>query len=428
MVRLMRARPVKISSERFAVFTSSGHVEQDFTANRELLNAALGRMKPQPLQQNVSGPCPPHISYYQAYQIAELENTQVLHVVMDDFAQCPGSPGGKETLERYVRAEAQQQLSLGETDVRTGLLNLQSVIRRMGTLPGQRVIALLSPGFFVPSSTQDTNQVIDLATRAKVVLNAVDTRGVYLLDVGADATSRTIPSPDKIQVASVEQHVNGRVLSELADGTGGLFFHGRNDLDAGLLQATGEPEFSYVLGFSPRELKRDGKYHKLKVTVPANLHATVQARQGYFAPREPEDPEAAAEQEMELAVASRDSFSDVPIQCQTSIHQNVSGNFRLTVVARIDAKGFRFQRLADRNKDSVRVVAAIFDGNGNILTAKYNTVMMALRDSTLTTIAKTGIRARFEFDVQPGNYLLRVVARESEGPLMGAAELPVIVP
>lgn len=420
----------KKPSERFAVFTSSGRVEQNFTHDQEFLNTALLRITPQPVRHKLPARCPPQISYYQAYQIAEVENPQVLQVVMDDFAQCPGSPTGKETLEREVQAEAHEQLVLGETDVRTGLRNLQSIIRRMSGFPGQRIIALLSPGFFVPPSISETSQAIDLATRAHVVVHAIDTRGVYLLEVGADASSsrRTPPSPAKIQVASIEQHADEGVLSELADGTGGLYFHGRNDIDVGLLQATAEPEFSYVLGFSPRGLKRDGKYHALKVSLRGKLYRTIQARQGYFPPREPEDPEAAAKQELELAVASRDAMPDLVIQCQTFVHKDVSGNFRLTVAARIDAKSFRFQKSGDRNTADLRVVAALFDGNGNIVTARQNSIAMALRDSTLAIVNKTGIRARFQFDVLPGTYLLRVVARESVGPLMGATERPVVVP
>lgn len=412
-------------SQRFGVFTSSGHVEQDFTDDNELLKTALLRLAPQPVQPKFQALCPPQMSYYEAYEIAEVENAQVLQVVMDDFAQCPGSPGGKEE----VRAEAQQQLVLGETDVRTGLRNMQSIIRRMSGLPGQRIIVLLSPGFFLPTSIPETSQAIDSATRQNVVIHAIDTRGVYLLDVGTDASSsrRASPSPDKIQVTSIEEHLKDGVLSELADGTGGMFFHGRNDIDTGLLQSTAEPEFAYVLGFSPRGLKRDGRYHTLKVTLQGKLHWTVQARQGYFASREPEDPEKAAEEELELAVASRDQLPDVPIECQTSVRVDASGA-HLTVVAHVDTKGFQFQKSGDRNKDSVRVVAALFDENGNILTARYNSIIMALKDATLATVSEKGVRARFQFDVQPGTYLLRVVARESEGPLIGATEREVGVP
>lgn len=46
------------------------------------------------------------------------------------------------------------------------------------------------------------------------------------------------------------------------------------------------PEISYRIGFSPANLKPDGKFHDLKVklTVPGSFD--IQARRSYFAPTE----------------------------------------------------------------------------------------------------------------------------------------------
>lgn len=73
----------------------------------------------------------------------------------------------------------------------------------------------------------------------------------------------------------MEQQANRDVLADLADATGGFFFHNNNDLDEGFRRLAGRPEFSYLLGFSPQNLKLDGKYHKLKVTL-ATPSAVVQ--------------------------------------------------------------------------------------------------------------------------------------------------------
>jgi hypothetical protein len=70
------------------------------------------------------------------------------------------------------------------------------------------------------------------------------------------------------------------VLVDLAGGTGGTFFHNRNDMDEGF-QATTLPEIFYILGFVPQKL--DGKLHKLKVTLQGSEKLSVQARRGYYA-------------------------------------------------------------------------------------------------------------------------------------------------
>ena len=75
------------------------------------------------------------------------------------------------------------------------------------------------------------------------------------------------------------------LLAVLADSTGGVFFHNNNDLDEGLRRVAETPEYSYVLAFVPQNLKLDGSYHSLKVTVKNPPKLNVQARRGYYAPK-----------------------------------------------------------------------------------------------------------------------------------------------
>ncbi len=75
------------------------------------------------------------------------------------------------------------------------------------------------------------------------------------------------------------------MLEELADGTGGIFFHNNNDIDEGFKRVAASPEYSYTLAFSPHDVKFDGRFHKLKVEVNDGSNLTVQARKGYYAPK-----------------------------------------------------------------------------------------------------------------------------------------------
>ena len=76
------------------------------------------------------------------------------------------------------------------------------------------------------------------------------------------------------------QSAQSDILAQLADGTGGTFFHNRNDVDAGLRQAVAAPQLSYLLGFSPQNMKIDGRYHTLKVSLTNKQKFAVQARHG----------------------------------------------------------------------------------------------------------------------------------------------------
>ena len=71
-------------------------------------------------------------------------------------------------------------------------------------------------------------------------------------------------------------------MAELAYGTGGSYFHNSNDLEGGFKRLTTSPEYLYLLEFSIKNVKKNGSYHRLKVTVDQD-GLKLQARRGYFA-------------------------------------------------------------------------------------------------------------------------------------------------
>ena len=79
----------------------------------------------------------------------------------------------------------------GEQNTRISLLKIEGVVRAMATLPGQRTLVLVSPGFLTLSqdSLKLTSQILEEAAHANVVINTLDARGLY---VGrADAARET---------------------------------------------------------------------------------------------------------------------------------------------------------------------------------------------------------------------------------------------
>ena len=73
-----------------------------------------------------------------------------------------------------------------------------------------------------------------------------------------------------------------------------------------------------MLGFSPQNLKLDGSYHNLKVTLlrsPQGLSA--KARRGYYAPRHLSSADEDAKEEISQALFSREEMKDIPLEIHT---------------------------------------------------------------------------------------------------------------
>ncbi len=93
------------------------------------------------------------------------------------------------------------------------------------------------------------------------------------------------------------------------------------------------PEYVYMLGFTPQNLKNDGSFHALRVTIkPNNASLGIQARRGYYAPNKLADAEATAREEIGSALYSREDLQELPIDLHTQFFK-LDGNLaRLAVL------------------------------------------------------------------------------------------------
>src|ERR1035438_1444446 len=93
-------------------------------------------------------------------------------------------------------------------------------------MPGDRIMILVSPGMYLPDELQRSlSESIDRATRAGVIINTLDARGVYSIDpsVGGQGCSLTTPQSQQ-QIARFDHEAitaQGLILGTLADATGG---------------------------------------------------------------------------------------------------------------------------------------------------------------------------------------------------------------
>jgi len=329
---------------------------------------------------------------------------------------------------------ASQVLNLGERDTRLAFTVLVSAIRRLAAAPGDRTLIFASGGFFIPDDLRfEESDLMDRAIRANVRISSLNARGLYALVPGGDASTPTSPGGPAVMNAKTQYDQESAlaeegVLEELADATGGRFFHNNNDLKAGFNEIAASPEFVYLLGFSPQNLKLDGAYHALKVKLTTARGLDLQARRGYYAPKHLPDPEEDAKREIEEALFSRDELQDIPLELHMQFFKSSDVAAKIAVLARVNVKNLRFRKADGRNNDDLTVLSGLFDRNGNLITGIQKTVVLRLLDSTLEKLMNSGLTVKTNFDAAPGNYVVRLVVRDSEGQTMAARNGVVDIP
>jgi VWFA-related protein len=268
------------------VVSTSGKVNSGWTRDRAKLQDAIMSLQTQALYRLDETECP-KVDYYQADQIVNQNDDAALGEAVGQIVSCHPDLAGKSgqdpvTAIEMARSAARRVLSLGSRDIQATYATMAEIVRRMAALPGQRILILVSSG--LPQIEQELltgeSQIVDLSAQSNVTISALDARGIYTTSLTASDHS----TQGNAQFRRSAMARAGSTMADLANGTGGTFFHDNNDLDAGFKSLIVAPEVVYVLELSLDKVKPDGHYHSLKVKVDRES-VQLQARRGYFIPK-----------------------------------------------------------------------------------------------------------------------------------------------
>ncbi|UWZ82602.1 VWA domain-containing protein [Occallatibacter riparius] len=291
-----------LAEDDYAAVVSLMGANSGITNDHAVLQAAVAKLSLHQALQHDRFDCP-DVDYYSADQIMNHHNAMEFQMAVEKARQCLGiqTQGSSEDpytgisnpndpYQRAAMAAATRALAVGEEDARESLASVENVINAMTKLSGERVLILVSSGFLSPSPETMSlrSEIMDLAARNDVVVNALDARGLYAgnLDASQGGSTSTMALVTNQQgqnhLASMQASENA--MSELAVGTGGRYFHNNNDLQGGLEMLANVPENSYLLEISLADVKPNGAYHRLEVKL-AKPGLEVHARKGYVAPK-----------------------------------------------------------------------------------------------------------------------------------------------
>jgi VWFA-related protein len=431
--------------DQVAVVALSGALGlfQDFSDNPALLWRAISRVAPQ--LPRTDWPGPPQISEYQA-ELIERGDPAALDLAVQEILDTEPPGADPEAAQRRATRRARAVRAESSHLVRMTLETLDSVTRGLAELPGRKVIVLVSDGFLMGLGTAnsqvfDVRRITDAATRAGVVIYALDARGLVATPPAGDASSRSALSVNAPGVReamarggeeSVREGMNG-----LAEDTGGFLVYSTNDVGAGLDRILHDTETYYLLAYQPTNTRPDGRFRRIQVRLPGRHGLQVRTRRGYFAPDErkadaaPSPAEAGrrAADQLRDALTSLYPRSDIPVRLAADFVSFGGAGPQVVVSGNVDLSAVRFERVENQYRAALDLAGAVYDDKGlPFADLEPQRVSLRLTPADYARARKEGLKYQKILPVKPGAYEVRFGVREGGTGRLGSASQRIEVP
>ncbi|MEO8258612.1 MAG: VWA domain-containing protein [Acidobacteriota bacterium] len=313
---------------------------------------------------------------------------------------------------------------------------LQTAVTLLRPLPEQKSLIFFASGLRL-NGTDNQAQLratVNAAIRSNVVIHTIDARGLVAAPPLGDATR---PSPGGLamfngQFATAVQTQFQRSqdsLYALARDTGGKAMFDYNDLSQGIVQAAETMTSYYLIGYYSTHVAEDGRFRRVKIGLNGSRSADLSFRQGYFADKAfARFTNADKERQLEDALMLEDPITEIPIAMEVNYFQLNRAEYFIPVAVKIPGSELALARRGGAQRTLVDFIGIVKDDYGYTRQNIRDKLDIRLSDATAAQLAVRPILLQTGFTLLPGNYVIKLLARDAETGRMGTYQTSFTVP
>ena len=307
-----------------------------------------------------------------------------------------------------------------------GIPGRKSLIWLTGGFPFVMTDPSSVPGYGLSPKYERTMQVM---SDANIGIYPVDARGLvsYGFSGGTRPGLRSGPTTRAASNAarsSLEQDIRVN-LEQFASMTGGRAFYNSNDLTKGFKQAAQDGESFYLIGYYLNRKNTDSGWRKLKVQVHRE-NVQVLARSGFLVTPITANTIASRPFDMLAALHSPLNATGLPVALRWTGAVR-SGDKRKVSFLLGSAPDQVTADSARNNHLSVDVAVLVKKKTGEEGLQFARTVNTDLKADNVDQLQKLGFGYPGQFEIAPGNYLVRFVMRDNTTGRVGSVSAPLEV-
>ena len=313
---------------------------------------------------------------------------------------------------------------------------LQTAAKLLGQLSEKKSLIYFASGLRLNGldNQAQLHATIDTAIRAGVSFWPIDARGLVAQAPLGDATQGSQGNIGMYSgAAALAQTTNFQqsqdTLYALAGDTGGKALLDYNDLAKGIAQAEQATTSYYILGYYTTNTAQDGKFRRIKVSLNADLSASLDYRQGYYADKQfSKFTPADKERQLEDALMLEDPITELTIAMEIDYFQLNRAEYFIPIVVKIPGRELALAKRRGAEHTLLDFIGEIKDQYGSTVTNLRDKMNIKLSDATAAQLAKRPIEYDAGFTILPGKYTIKFLARDDETGRIGTYQTTFVIP
>jgi VWFA-related protein len=314
---------------------------------------------------------------------------------------------------------------------------LQTAVQMLGQLNEKKSLIYFASGLRLNGvdNQAQLRATLNAAIRANVSFFPIDARGLVAAAPMGDATrgspgTQSMYTGGGAMAMATNLQRTQDTLYALAADTGGKALLDYNDLSMGIVQAQKSFSSYYILGYYSTNTTLDGKFRRISVSLKElSASAKLDYRQGYFAGKTFNKFTAAdKERQLEEALMLGDPITDLTIAMEVNYFQLNGAEYYIPVVMKIPGSELALARRGGAERTTIDFIGEIKDEYGTTIQNIRDKVDSKLSGETAAQLAKKPIEYVTGYTLLPGNYTIKVLARDDETGRIGTFMAKFFVP
>jgi VWFA-related protein len=329
--------------------------------------------------------------------------------------------------------------------IRDTLNSFLSIAWSLSGVPGRKSLIWATGGFPFEISTPAQlpggnlsplyERTMQALTTAQISVYPVDIRGLVANSANGSAVAVAGRTGGTVGRGTVQRNRDWYLqstlltLDEFADMTGGKAFYNTNDLATSFKRAADDASSYYLASYYLDTHNSNAGWREIKVKVN-KPDTQVRARQGFFVTNASMNLDETRTTDLTYALSSPIEGTGVPVSVKWLGSSGEGPSKKTEFMIHMPADSLSIEANNGQNHLNFDFAAAVYINNGKAgkpVKTFGKEVNTSVPDAQMASLRTAGIDMKNALELGPGNYVVRVVVRDSVTGKIGSVTAPLTV-